>query len=411
MRILGVMASMGLSIFIGRNLGASDLGSYSALRSVFVLLTAVAFMGMPKEIVRQFAMSRESAKDRAMILASTMSLAVPLGLGASVIYVLAVILFDHGNQEDFEILLVGVLSVLFQIVNGIMASALIGNKMLVRASFGKSSLAPMFQLSLLLLIYLVEDVTLMRVVQILTLSQFLTSLALVHFLRDSITHIDVKSLWEKATEIRKNSRSLFVVSIADIAYGSLTILILDLFVESAQVAYFNVAMRLLLVVNLAQQLLNGYFSPLVTNFKEREDCKKLEGELLTVSRASILASVFGFVLVVVLGKPVLSLWGSEFHQAYVPLLILSAGWLIDFSSGVTSPVLYLNQKTELLRRISMLSLLSIIVFGFVTSKFYGICGLSVVVAMTKMGEALLKTWYISRHLKLAINPLASWLKN
>ena len=346
-----------------------------------------------------------------MILASTMSLAVPLGLGASVIYVLAVILFDHGNQEDFEILLVGVLSVLFQIVNGIMASALIGNKMLVRASFGKSSLAPMFQLSLLLLIYLVEDVTLMRVVQILTLSQFLTSLALVHFLRDSITHIDVKSLWEKATEIRKNSRSLFVVSIADIAYGSLTILILDLFVESAQVAYFNVAMRLLLVVNLAQQLLNGYFSPLVTNFKEREDCKKLEGELLTVSRASILASVFGFVLVVVLGKPVLSLWGSEFHQAYVPLLILSAGWLIDFSSGVTSPVLYLNQKTELLRRISMLSLLSIIVFGFVTSKFYGICGLSVVVAMTKMGEALLKTWYISRHLKLAINPLASWLKN
>ena len=80
-RILGVLASMGLSIFIGRTLGASDLGIYSALRSALVLLTAVAFMGIPKEVVRQFAVSRESVKDQALVLASTISTAVPLGMG------------------------------------------------------------------------------------------------------------------------------------------------------------------------------------------------------------------------------------------------------------------------------------------------------------------------------------------
>ena len=402
---------MGLSIFIGRTLGASDLGIYSALRSVLVLLTAVAFMGIPKEVVRQFAVSRESVKDQALVLASTISTAVPLGIGASLIYVLAALLFPRDNHADLNILLTALLGVIFQIVNGILASALIGNKMLVRASFGKSSLAPTVQFSLLLLLYLMEDITLLRVVQVLTLSKFVTSIVLVFFLRGSISSVTAGHIWGKAEEIRQNSRSLFVVSIADIAYGSLTILILDLFVESAQVAYFNVAMRLLLVVNLGQQLLNGYFSPRVTNFKESKDWSDLENQLILVSRTATIAAVFGFVLIVITGKSILSFWGSEFHDAYVPLLILSAGWLIDFSSGVTSPVLYLNQKTELLRRIAMLSLFSIVVFGFVTSKYYGVRGLATVVALTKVGEALLKTWYISKHLEFAVNPLASWLRS
>jgi len=409
LRLAGVVSAMIISIIIGRYLGAAELGIWASIRSALALIMQVSFLGTQKEIVRLFSLKKQKNEDT-MFLLNTIFVAILTGI------ITSTVLFSYEEYTGYEykngreILLIALFGLPFQITNGILASALIGKKKLFIASLGKSTLLPLVNLLLIFILGL-GRVSLLSLMLLHTTSKIITTLVLCYCIRPYISIRKAKIKFSVILDMVRKSQNLFVVSIADIAFSSVAILILTYSSTSEDVGYFNVAIRLLLIISLIQQVLNGYFSPKITELYSTKQNLQLENVLLKSSKLMTIISIGIMLFFFLFGVEVLSIWGPDFVPAYLPLLILTIGFSIDLSSGITSPMLYLTKKSKELKNVSITSLFLIMFFGiYFTSKF-GLIGLALVVAVTKSIEAMMKTYFIKKQLGISVNLFAKWFIN
>ncbi|NTV12460.1 MAG: oligosaccharide flippase family protein [Desulfobulbaceae bacterium] len=153
------------------------------------------------------------------------------------------------------------------------------------------------------------------------------------------------------------------------------VIILGIFRPEAQVAYYDVAVKLSLLVGFVLTAVNAMAAP---RFAELFHADKID-ELFYVARKSA-KLIFWLttpilLTLVLLGRPLLQLlFGPEFVQAYPALLLLMAGQFVNAASGSTGFFMNMTGHQNLLRNCTAITALLNIGLSLALIPSFGIAG-------------------------------------
>lgn len=107
------------------------------------------------------------------------------------------------------------------------------------------------------------------------------------------------------------------------------VLMLGLFLDSAQVGIYRAASQTAILLTVVPFAVDSIFGPMIARLHEQGDTPRIR-ELFQVSaRWSLTASLPIFATLVVGGDSVLRMYGAEFPSGWLPLVILVTGQLVN----------------------------------------------------------------------------------
>ena len=121
----------------------------------------------------------------------------------------------------------------------------------------------------------------------------------------------------------KVSLPLLFVQATNTISNSIDSITIGFFLSMKDVGLYAVAFKIALMSSFFLQVTNAILAPKVATMFSNNEIDKLEK---MVQRVTLILMLIGFtVLLVVItgGKYVLLIWGSDFSEAYIPLVILS----------------------------------------------------------------------------------------
>ncbi|WP_380058930.1 lipopolysaccharide biosynthesis protein (plasmid) [Falsihalocynthiibacter sp. SS001] len=199
----------------------------------------------------------------------------------------------------------------------------------------------------------------------------------------------------------RTSLGLWGVSMVKSAGPNLAVVMLGVILTPAETGPFFSALRVSMVLSLFLMAANMAGASGIARSFAQTDQSGLQHICTSAARAIALPTIAGFILIALLGKPVLRLFGEGFDAAYVPLLILSAGYLISALSGPTALVMETTGHERPYFRI--LTRITCLFLALMPLAIYvgGITGAAAMLAGNMIATQLLCYRYILRELHIA----------
>jgi O-antigen/teichoic acid export membrane protein len=128
---------------------------------------------------------------------------------------------------------------------------------------------------------------------------------------------------------------LFLWNVLQRLINQLEVYLLGILQAAEAVGIFSVAAYTAALSTVALRSLDAIFAPMVSDFHNQGQKAELEGLLKVVTRWSILFSVPALLIAWLFAEPILAIFGRDFADGAVVLVILSVG---QFVNGATGPV-------------------------------------------------------------------------
>ncbi|GAB5524348.1 MAG: hypothetical protein Roseis2KO_22200 [Roseivirga sp.] len=376
-KALGSVLGLVGSVLIARFFGQEILGVISLGNRIYQILIIVALFGFREIIIRE--VSILSSKKNISQAYELIINATFFGLLASATLVIftelllpmvADSVFDEPNLAPFfSVFVVGlVMSARVKVI----AFVLIGLKQTTKNLIVDGFL---MNLTIVLLVtgayFLKVDLTFYTFGLIYLLTKLISWIvAEVFYKKEAIKPAQFKI----QSSYLFDSKKFFGLSIVNIVTANLDIIIVGIFLETRDIALYAVASRIALLMRLLMQVLNAILAPEIADLFSNRKFKSMR---VKINRHLIFGLVIGatFVaFVVVLGKPVLGIWGDRFKDAWLLLILLSGGVSIGLIAAPYNILLKMSQKEDLLLKIQFWTGFTYLILCVIFTNYYGLMG-------------------------------------
>jgi O-antigen/teichoic acid export membrane protein len=188
---------------------------------------------------------------------------------------------------------------------------------------------------------------------------------------DSISEMSIPSILSISFPMLMSSTMTFAI-------GQTGVIILGMFRPTAEVGYYDVAVRL---ATLTTFILNTVNTMAASKFSELYHGGKLD-ELFYVAKKSakliFWTTVPILTILVLLGKPIISLlYGHEFTVAYWAMALLVGGQFVNAASGSTGIFMNMTGNHKVFRNIIVIAAVLTVILDFALIPPFGIMGAAV----------------------------------
>ncbi len=200
-------------------------------------------------------------------------------------------------------------------------------------------------------------------------------------------------------ELLAFSLPLFLATMLSFLVYQLTPLMVGFFRSSREVGLYAAALRTSFLLPLILDAFNAVFAPMIADLTNRQEIKKLE-ELFKVITKWVFSFTFPLFLIFVLfGRELLMLWGKGYEKAYVCLLFLAAGQVVNCGTGPVGNMISMSGRSKLSLANASATLLLHVILNLVLIPRYGFvgAGLSFSLALALVNLArLAEVWFLLR---------------
>jgi O-antigen/teichoic acid export membrane protein len=187
--------------------------------------------------------------------------------------------------------------------------------------------------------------------------------------------------------------------------GQTDILALGMFGSDADVGTYRVAVQLATLIIFGLQVVNGIQSPHVAHMYASGDMPRLHKLIARSSQAVLLFALPVMLVLVVFGKPIIALaFGKEFEGAYLPLVILSVGQLVNATMGSVGLLLNMTGHEHDTMTSVLVGAVINVVLCFTLIPILGMIGAALATAVTLVVWNVLMWFKVRR--RLGIEPSA-----
>lgn len=200
----------------------------------------------------------------------------------------------------------------------------------------------------------------------------------------------------------RSTRSMMLIGGAHVLLNNTDSIMLGLLRDAHSVGVYAVAAKSAILVSFPLTIANTTIAPLISRFHSTDDHAQLQQALDHSMRLVSLASASVFLAVLLFGREFLSIFGPEFVEAYVALVILSGGALVNALAGPSANLLSLTGSEGYVSRV-MLTVTGLnIVMNLVFIPPWGIEGAAAATAISMVAWNLLM--YITVRRRLGLQP-------
>lgn len=404
-RVFGTLLGFGVSVFVGRLLGAEGAGLYFFAVSVVNVASIFGRIGFGNVLVRYIAESatkREWGKGEFVYsagvrLVSVVSGAIGLVIAASAPWAAKAVF--HKPEYEIPLMLAGAAIVPFALV-WIQGDALRG---LREIPFAQVCKTVSVSLGTLILLY--------PFVRLWGANGAIASFLLAAIAAAIVGHRLWVKAWKKEAgsyghpQSSMTTRSLLIsswallgVALANMGIQNIASIMLGAFGSNVDVGTFNVASR---VSNLLLIPLNGSISILAPKFVQLSTIGDMGNLAALVRRSSwliimIVVPVAGLVFAA--AGPVMRIFGSHFSSGVPILRILMVGTVINAATGPVGTVLIMSGCEKTVWKLSVAMLVFGIGLCILGVLLYGVIGLSVALVVSVSVQNLVLVILVKRQL-------------
>jgi O-antigen/teichoic acid export membrane protein len=146
-------------------------------------------------------------------------------------------------------------------------------------------------------------------------------------------------------------------------------------------ALFTAALRFTEVANALFKAIGIALAPMVSDIHGANQRDHLARLYKAASRWMFAIGIPAFLVQVLFGEWLLSLFGEEFTAAYPALVILAVGQLVNYSSGVTVDIIRMIGRSGLMLANTVLDVTSYVLLNLILVPRYGLNGAALAAAL------------------------------
>lgn len=408
LKIIGAALAFFLQVVIARYLGASDAGIYFIAFTIVTLFATVARLGMDNSVTRYVA-AHASEQDWSKVT-GVVRQAIRISLVVSIF--LSIILFFqsdwianklYGKTELVVPLKIMSLVIAPLSVMTIYASALQGLKKVAGVVLLQSILIPLIALAAML--YLAPAFGIQGVALAYGLGVgFSLGVGIWLWQTSSSAWIHRTSEFSAKLLLSSSVTLLWAVLLQQLSLA-IPMLFLGVWGSSAEAGIFSAAQRTANLIGLVLIAANIIVAP---KFAELYQQRNMEGLGRLARQGALLMSAMALpalVLFIVAPKWVMGLFGAEFVEGWLLLVIMALGQLINVMTGSVGLLLIMTGNEKKLLSASWISLGVCLILSLMLIPRYESAGAAIAGAASIAITNLIRVRFVSKTLGIMTIPL------
>ena len=411
-KVAGMAIALGVSIFLGRTIGADGLGIINLANRIVNILLVVGLLGMRQMIIKEVAIAH--GKGDYEHIGNVMYTAYWLnGITTLVLSVMLILLSPWLANTVFNEprltypLMIALVVMTPQVFSRIFSSGLIGYHKIWQSNLVDQTLSIGVTGLLLSLLWVFKmDINVNLVAISYGIGRIGVTISVGIYWRSLYRSKLQKYLIGKS--LLKTSLPLYIVALANIVTTNIDVIMLGWLSNTKDIGLYTVAARLALLTSFFLQVINAAISPKIAALFEKGQIKEVEKMLQHITKGLGIVGIIPFLFFLFFGKTLLGLWSKEFTSAYTILLLLSFGQFINIASGVNGSLLAMTGNEKILGKIKLVELCSILVLFYVMITLYGLLGAAISSMLIIIVFNVVKYIYVRK--KLNINPISLKVK-
>jgi O-antigen/teichoic acid export membrane protein len=334
------------SIVLAKLLGPSGFGVFSFVIALVALLTIPSELGIPNLAVREIAVSN-ARKDwghmRGFIVWAHWTVALTSGFLVAVGATVMLAWGDHFAPSRLACMWLGLILVPVLSFGALRDSMLRGLRKVLLGQLPQPIIRPLTLLVLLLVLWKlgVDLGSPVRVMGLHILSVgFAFFCGLYFFLKNRPAELPgAESRFSSSIWLR-SSIPFGMTAALQLINGRTDILMLGFFRSDAEVGIYRVAAQLAAAVIFAMQAVNAIQGPHIAHLYAKGDMRKLQQMITRTAQVVLMFAVPVVIVIVLFGAFIVrNIYGPAYEAAYLPLVILCIGQLVNAAMGAVGSLL------------------------------------------------------------------------
>ncbi|WP_394295989.1 flippase [Methanosarcina acetivorans] len=390
-----------ITVLLGRYLGASDLGLYRMVNTIFGTLMLFATIGIPASVIKYVAEFRDNEEKLREIISASLITSILLGLFSfSFIYINAGIFADLFNMPE----LTGLLKILaFAFPFSIISNTLLGLLNGLREMTKNACVSIIQSASLLIFTFLlVFKCGVNGAVIGIVLSSVLTTILLVFI--QQISKLTFSNIYGTIVQIIDfGSKTVLSNAINLINYQADTLMI-GYFMTKMDVGVYSVAIMFAKLIWILPDSLQRITFPLISEYHAKKMSDSIKQVVEKCMKYSCLFLIFISTFFIFWGEEVIDLiFGNEFEGSYFPLIILLIGTLFYGITKSVGSIFASIGKVSLVYKIPLVSAVLNIILNSMLIPLYGINGAALATTISLLVSVTLMIHFMEKLIDIKID--------
>ncbi|PWV58442.1 oligosaccharide flippase family protein [Plasticicumulans acidivorans] len=404
-----------LNVYLARSLGAGDAGIYFICLNTALFLSTFARCGLDTTIIKLVASYSYKNDKESIACVSIKSLTMVFII--CVFFILVINLFSdqflslifNESKKYVYAVCCSLIMMALSFVN-ISSSFLRGVRSITNSSLVLSFLTPAFAL-----FFMFFSVPIFGVVGALW-SYFFASLCAVGYGLFKYVYIvgvgrfRLRYLNKVAGyEILNPAKKAFFISVSQALLNSAPAVLAGMLTSPVDTAVFSVALRTALLTSFVYLSAETIMAPKLAALFASGNIEKANK---FANRASLVLSFVSmpvFLIIVIFSKSIMGMFGKDFSDGSLLLIIISCGQFVNFATGFSSSYLFMIGAETIVRNVMVLSATVFFVCSLLMGYWYGVLGIAVSLAIVIAGQNIYLSIYAFKKYGVITAPL--YIKN
>ena len=387
-----------------RSIGAEGLGIINLSFKIVQILMIVGLLGMPQVILKEVAIAHNQ-KDLKQIGNVMYSVYLINGIITFLLSIVVIVTAPWISENLFHEpsltwpLIIAVIVMTPMVFSRIFSAGLIGYRKIWQSNLVDQTLSiAITGVSLLMIWFFNVPITVNTVAVAYAIGRIGVTLSIGIYWRTIYRNKTKRDYIGKL--LFNTAKHLIFISAATVLMDSIDMIFLGLFENSDQIGIYAVAKRISLLTIFFLQVTNSTISPKIAALYDEGRFKEIETMVMRITRGLMIIGISVLLVFIFFGKQILSLWGTEFVESYVILIILTVGQLVNIGTGAASFILIMTGNEIVQKNISLIFLAINLVLTIVLIHLFGVTGAAIASAFTIAGINIVKIIYINKKTKI-----------
>lgn len=365
-------------IVAARVLGGETFGLYSLALTIISFAGIIGLLGLDNGVIRYVAFYQaagDKGRVKGAIVKSMQYSFIPSVIIGILLFLTAEVIFakifDKPGLEN--VIKIMALSLPFWSLMIIALSATKGFLIMRYSVYGRDLFWPLSNLILVLMFFFV-GLRLHGVVVAYVISTFLTFILALLFLKKTFPDIKDTRIVPETRKLLRVSVPLLLITCLNFLVMWTDTLMLGYFRSSEEVGIYNAALKTAILTSMILASFNAIFAPVISDLHSKREMQKLGSLFKTITKWIYTISFPIFLLMALLSKEIMTIFGPEFAAGWLSLIVLAFAQLVNAGVGSVGFMLVMTGWQDFVMYGTMGVCFLNILLNYLLVPAYGIVG-------------------------------------
>lgn len=407
LKIIGAILMLGFNVLLARKLGAKEAGIYYISLTCAIVASMFSRAGFDNVLLRFTAANAimKSWDQVKGVYEKTIKISLILSILATLILLgsaheISRIIFQKSDlEEPIRFIALSIIPTVIAILH---AQGLKGLKYIGASQIIESTGIPL--VSIIGLYFWADDYGIKGAILAYNLATFLTAVLGVYIWKKVTPQLlEIKGRFDLAKIVSTSIPLLWVDVMGLILNWSGTVS-LGIWGKSSDVGIFNAASRASLLISFILIAATPAIAPKFAELYRIGDLKSLKNVVKKTADITTIVAIPVVIFFVIKSSWIMSLFGAEYINGNIILIILSLGQFVNVATGSVSFLLIMSGKEWLVRDSMILGGIINIIFNLILVPRFGIIGAALATSTSFAIQNIYAVFLVWKHLKIKTYP-------